>query len=118
MFGLLNCCCCCVDENIIDCGCWNIGGRTNDCCCCCCWVGKNIDDCCWVDWVGVIKKSKSFDEVLFVVVDTVEGTKGWKRSFDGDVVGCNDSNGSNAVDDDGVGTDEVVVGQIEGWILK
>lgn len=116
MFGLLNCCC--VDENIIDCGCWNIGGRTNGCCCCC-WVGKNIDDC-WVEWVGgVINKSKPFDGVLFAVVDTDEGFIGWKRSFDIDVC-WNDSNGSNVIDDDDDGgrTDGVIVGQMEGCVLE
>ncbi len=77
----------------------------------------DVDD--WVVWVGIIKKSKSFDGLLFVVV-VVVGFIAWRRSFDVVVVVCwNDSNGSNGIDEGGA-ADEVgaVVGQIEGCDLK
>lgn len=53
------------------------------------------------------------DELLVVVV---EGFIGWRRTFEVVVVCWNDSNGSNVFD--GGGTDGVIVGQIEGWVLK
>ena len=67
--------------------------------------------------MGIAKKSKSFDEVLFVVGNEDEFI-GCKRSLDTSVVWDNDSNGSNSIDDDGGGADGVAVGQMEGCVLN
>lgn len=79
-----------------------------------------MDDCC-VGWDDIIKKSKSFDEDLFVVVVAGGEFIGCKRSWDAELLPDNKSNGSKLVDEVapvGCRTGTVVVGQIEVGVLN